>query len=180
MVPNNDYNRYNFTFRNTTSFLKDKMTLDVSANYVKQNDRNMVNQGTYSNPLVTAYLFPRGDDWNDIKMYERYDTTRKIYTQYWPQDFSGLTGQNPYWIAYRNLRETDKDRYMLSAALNYKILDWLSVSGRVRVDNSDSKYTRKLYATSNEILVENSKNGLYGIMPGNGHTSCLRLKLLLS
>lgn len=52
-----------------------------------------------------------------------------------PQDFSGLTGQNPYWIAYRNLRETDKDRYMLSAALNYKILDWLSVSGRVRVDN---------------------------------------------
>ncbi|GLL55302.1 hypothetical protein KUBF_29640 [Bacteroides finegoldii] len=53
------------------------MTLDVSANYVKQNDRNMVNQGTYSNPLVTAYLFPRGDDWNDIKMYERYDTTRK-------------------------------------------------------------------------------------------------------
>ena len=108
MVPNNDYNRYKFTFRNTTSFLKDKMTLDVSANYVKQNDRNMVNQGTYSNPLVTAYLFPRGDDWDDIKMYERYDTTRKIYTQYWPQDFSGLTGQNPYWIAYRNLRETDK------------------------------------------------------------------------
>ena len=167
MVPNNDYNRYNFTFRNTTSFLKDKMTLDVSANYVKQNDRNMVNQGTYSNPLVTAYLFPRGDDWNDIKMYERYDTTRKIYTQYWPQDFSGLTGQNPYWIAYRNLRETDKDRYMLSAALNYKILDWLSVSGRVRVDNSDSRYTRKLYATSNEILVENSKNGLYGISQTN-------------
>lgn len=25
MVPNNRYNRYNFTFRNTTSFLKDKM-----------------------------------------------------------------------------------------------------------------------------------------------------------
>lgn len=167
MVPNNDYNRYNFTFRNTTAFLKDKMTLDVSANYIKQNDRNMVNQGTYSNPLVTAYLFPRGDDWEKIKIYERYDTTRKIYTQYWPQDFSGLTGQNPYWIAYRNLRETHKDRYMLSAALNYQILDWLSVSGRVRMDNSVSKYTRELYATSNEILVENSKNGLYGIEQTN-------------
>ena len=47
-----------------------------------------------------------------------------------------MTGQNPYWIAYRNLRENDKDRYMLSASLNYKILDWLSVSGRVRMDNS--------------------------------------------
>ena len=60
MVPNNRYNRYNFTFRNTTSFLNDKMKLDVSASYILQNDRNMTNQGQYSNPLVSAYLFPRG------------------------------------------------------------------------------------------------------------------------
>ena len=62
MVPNNRYNRYNFTFRNTTSFLNDKMKLDVSASYILQNDRNMTNQGQYSNPLVSAYLFPRGDE----------------------------------------------------------------------------------------------------------------------
>lgn len=143
MVPNNDYNRYNFTFRNTTSFLKDKMILDVSASYIKQNDKNMVNQGTYSNPLVTAYLFPRGNDWEEYKMYERYDTNRKIYTQYWPNEMlSSYTGQNPYWIAYRNLRENDKERYMLSANLSYQILDWLSVSGRVRVDNANTDYTK--------------------------------------
>ena len=167
MVPNNDYDRYNFTFRNTTSFLNDKMTLDVSASYIKQKDQNMVNQGTYSNPLVTAYLFPRGDDWNEIKMYERWDTSRNIYTQYWPQGIDTFTGQNPYWIAYRNLRENNKDRYMLSGSLSYKILDWLSVSGRVRVDNSASTYTEKLYATSNTTLAEGSNNGLYGISNTN-------------
>lgn len=167
MVPNNDYDRYNFTFRNTTSFLNDKMTLDVSASYIKQKDQNMVNQGTYSNPLVTAYLFPRGDDWNEIKMYERWDTSRNIYTQYWPQGIDTFTGQNPYWIAYRNLRENNKDRYMLSGSLSYKILDWLSVSGRVRVDNSASIYTEKLYATSNTTLAEGSNNGLYGISNTN-------------
>ena len=167
MVPNNDYDRYNFTFRNTTSFLNDKMTLDVSASYIKQKDQNMVNQGTYSNPLVTAYLFPRGDDWNEIKMYERWDTSRNIYTQYWPQGIDTFTGQNPYWIAYRNLRENNKDRYMLSGSLCYKILDWLSVSGRVRVDNSASTYTEKLYATSNTTLAEGSNNGLYGISNTN-------------
>ena len=167
MVPNNDYDRYNFTFRNATSFLNDKMTLDVSASYIKQKDQNMVNQGTYSNPLVTAYLFPRGDDWNEIKMYERWDTSRNIYTQYWPQGIDTFTGQNPYWIAYRNLRENNKDRYMLSGSLSYKILDWLSVSGRVRVDNSASTYTEKLYATSNTTLAEGSNNGLYGISNTN-------------
>lgn len=163
MVPNNDYNRYNFSFRNTTSFLNDKMMLDVSANYINQNDKNMVNQGTYSNPLVTAYLFPRGDDWNEIKMYERFDTQRQIYVQHWPQDFSGLSGQNPYWIAHRNLRETSKNRYIMSANLQYNIFDWLNVSGRVRIDNANTEFTKKLYASSNPILLENSNNGFYGI-----------------
>ena len=47
IVPNNGYDRYNFTFRNTTSFLNDKLKLDVGASYVMQKDRNMTNQGTY-------------------------------------------------------------------------------------------------------------------------------------
>ena len=163
MVPNNDYNRYNFTFRNSTSFLNEKMLLDVGASYINQNDRNMTNQGTYSNPLVTAYLFPRGDDFNDIRMYERYDSQRKISTQYWPQGLNEFTGQNPYWINYRNLRENSKDRYMMNANLSYQILDWLSVSGRIRVDNSINDYTEKFYASSNTTLTEGSNNGLYGI-----------------
>lgn len=167
IVPNNKYNRYNFTFRNTTSFLDDKMSLDVGATYVRQNDRNMTNQGTYNNPLVGAYLFPRGGDWEDIEMYERYDLARKIYTQYWPAGDAAMTMQNPYWINYRNIRENVKDRYMLNANLNYKILDWLSVSGRVRLDNSTNDYTEKFYASTNTQLTEMSKRGLYGIAKSN-------------
>lgn len=163
IVPNNSYDRYNFTFRNTTSFLKDKMTLSVGASYVKQDDRNMTNQGTYNNPLVGAYIFPRGNDWNDIKMYERYDTARKIYTQYWPVGDAGMTMQNPYWINYRNLRENSKDRYMLNVSLNYQVLDWLSVAGRLSVDNSVNDYTEKFYASTYGQLAEYSNNGLYGI-----------------
>ena len=163
IVPNNKYDRYNFTVRNTTSFLNDKMTLDINASYIMQNDRNMVNQGTYNNPLVGAYLFPRGNDWEDIKMYERYDVARKIYTQYWPTGDGGMTMQNPYWVNYRNLRENKKSRYMLGASLSYKILDWLTVSGRVRLDHSNNDYTEKAYASTNTQLTELSNRGLYGI-----------------
>ena len=60
MVPNNRYNRYNFTFRNTTSFLNDKMKLDVSASYILQNDRNMTNQGQYSNSAGFRLSLPAG------------------------------------------------------------------------------------------------------------------------
>ena len=163
IVPNNGYHRYNFTFRNTTSFLEDKMHLDVGATYILQKDRNMINQGTYNNPLVGAYIFPRGNDWDAVKMYERYDMTRRLSTQYWPIGDAGMTMQNPYWINYRNLRENKKDRFMLNASLSYDILDWLSVSGRIRMDQSITNYTEKYYASTFTQLTELSNNGLYGI-----------------
>ena len=162
IIPNNKYDRYNFTFRNTTLFLEDKMKLDVGAQYMMQKDRNMVNQGIYANPLSSAYLFPRGNDWEDYKMYERYDLERNMYTQYWPQGGGSFRLQNPYWINYRNLRENDKDRYMLSAALSYDILSWLNVAGRVRLDNSYNTYTQKYYASTIATIAE-GENGFYGV-----------------
>ena len=134
IVPNNRYNRFNFTFRNTTSFLNDRMKLDVGASYIIQNDRNMTNQGVYSNPIVPVYLFPRSDDFSLIKVFERWDPARKINTMFWPQGEGDLRMQNPYWIAYRNLRLNQKKRYMLSAQLSYDITDWLNIAGRVRID----------------------------------------------
>lgn len=163
IVPNNRYDRYNFNIRNTSKFLNDKLTLDLNASYIRQTDRNMVNQGTYGNPMVGALLYPRGNDWSDVKSYEHYDATRKINTQYWPVGDYGMTVQNPYWINYRNLRENRKDRFMLGAQLTYQILPCLSLTGRVRIDNSYNTYTEKLYATTNDQLTGGSNRGSYGI-----------------
>ena len=163
VVPNNAYNRYNFSFRNTANFFSDKVTLDLSFQYVKQDDRNMINQGLYNNPLTSAYLFPRGDSWEDIQMFERWDNGRKIYTQYWPSGEGGIVMQNPYWINYRDLRTNKKDRYMASAGLSWKIVDWLSASGRVRMDNSTNKYEERYFATTNNLLTGGSDKGYYGL-----------------
>ncbi len=163
VVPNNAYNRYNFSARNTAVFLDDKVTLDVSFQYIKQNDRNMINQGLYNNPLVSAYLFPRGDSWEDIKMYERWNSERQVYAQYWPSGDGGIVMQNPYWINYRDLRTNKKDRYMASASLSWKVLDWITLSGRARIDNSTNKYEERYYATTNNLLTGGSDKGYYGL-----------------
>lgn len=163
MVPNNAYNRLNFTFRNTTTFLGGRMRLDAGGSYIIQSDRNMTNQGVYSNPVTPVYLFPRGDDFSLVKAFERWDPARKIKTMFWPQGEGDLRMQNPYWIAYRNLRLNNRRRYMLSASLSYDITDWLNVSGRVRVDNSVTKYEQKLYASSNSTITEGSTQGYYAV-----------------
>ena len=163
IIPNNEYDRYNFTFRNTSYFLKDKLRLDASASYIYQQDQNMTNQGVYSNPLVSAYLFPRGENFDLYRRFERYNEGTKLMEQFWSADMEGgdLRMQNPYWIAYRNLRNTDKKRYMLSFSASYDILPWLNVTGRVRIDNMNSLYTQKLYASSNTTITDGGKNGHY-------------------
>ena len=163
IIPNNTYDRYNFTFRNTSYFLKDKLRLDASASYIYQQDQNMTNQGVYSNPLVPVYRFPRGTDFDAYRIFERYNPASKLMEQFWSSDLEGgdLRMQNPYWIAYRNLRNTDKKRYLLSFSASYDILPWLNVAGRVRIDNANSLYTQKLYASSNTTITDGGKNGHY-------------------
>lgn len=163
IVPNTAYNRYNFKFRNTTKFLNDKMTLDFAAEYIIQNHRNVRNQGLYNNPIVGAYLFPRGGEWSDIEMYERWDNTRKLYTQYWPAGDAGMTMQNPYWINYRNLATQKRQRYILSGSLSYEILDWMTLSGKVRVDNSSINDESKNFATTNTQLTGGSESGSFSM-----------------
>ncbi len=148
IVPNNTYDRYNFTIRNTTRMLKNKVQLDLGASYIKQKDNNMVSQGEYWNPIVAAYLFPRGESFDGIKTFERYDNVRNFPTQYWPISDSRFANQNPYWTAYRNLAPNDKDRFMFNAGLTYNIFDWLSVAGRIRLDKTFITSERKIYASS--------------------------------
>ena len=148
IVPNNTYDRYNFTIRNTTRMFKNKVQLDLGASYIKQKDNNMVSQGEYWNPIVAAYLFPRGESFEGIKTFERYDNVRNFPTQYWPSSDSRFANQNPYWTAYRNLAPDDKDRFMFNAGLTYNIFDWLNVAGRIRFDKTFITSERKIYASS--------------------------------
>ena len=120
--------------------------MDVSANYVIQNSKNMVSQGQYFNPLPALYLFPRGEDFDEVRIYERYDELMGVNNQYWPYGDQGLSIQNPYWIMNRMDSKSEKRRYKLAAGLQYIITDWLNVQGRVNVDNSDYRNTEERYA----------------------------------
>lgn len=159
IIPNNDLNRFNVNIRNSTDLIRDKLSLDLAVSYTRQKDMNMMTQGQYHNPLVPLYLFPRGDDFDKYKVYERYDAERNFKTQFWPYGNQGLGMQNPYWITNREKFQNKTDRYSFTGTLKYNILDWLNVAGRVRMDNTENTYTRKIYASSDLLFA--SENGYY-------------------
>lgn len=148
IVPNNTYRRHNMTIRNTSSFLDDKLELDLSASYVRQYERNMMSWGTYFNPIVGVYLYPRGNDFEQEKYFERYDFASGYSKQYWSGGDFGWNTQNPYWEAYRNVRPATKDRYMFTGQLKWNILQNLNVATRFRLDNTYSESEDKRYAST--------------------------------
>lgn len=161
VMPESDYNRYNFSIRNTTKFFNDKLTMDLGASYIIQNNKNMVGSGEYYNPIPALWLFPRGENFDDVRMFERFDPSRNIYTQYWEQKYpNAFTMQNPYWTQKRMSREARKQRYMFNASLKYDILPWLYVIGRVRVDNANTTFEEKYHASTISIL--SGSKGMYG------------------
>ena len=154
IVPNNKYHRYNASVRNTSKFLDDKLTLDVSASYVRDYANNMISYGAYFNPIVGAYLYPRGQNFDQEKYFERYDAQLGYYVQQWSPGSMGMDVQNPYWVAYRNLHPETNDRYMLFGSLKYELNKQINFTGRVRLDNTYTERETKLYASTSSVFAK--------------------------
>lgn len=159
MIPNRTYDRYNFTIRTSSQLIKskpDKLTFDFTANYIEQRDKNSIGQGLYYNPLVPVYLFPPGDDMNRFVPYEIWNSERNFKTQNWAYESEGLEGlkQNPFWIANRNVFKNKRERTILTGSLSWKITDWVSLAGRLRMDKAEGLYERRLFASTNALFAK--------------------------
>ncbi|WP_236582198.1 SusC/RagA family TonB-linked outer membrane protein [Sphingobacterium spiritivorum] len=180
IIPNNNLNRYNFSFRNTSSFLEDKLELDLNGMYLSQMERNMVAQGLYHNPIVPVYLFPPGGNFEAIKVFERYNPDRLFPTQYWPYGGAPFQMQNPYWTANRILQESNTARLLLGGTLKYKVNNWLNITGRAKLDLTELRSDRKVYASTDMLfsgyggaffINENNTRAIYGDVLANVNKS---------
>lgn len=171
LIPNNRYDRYNLTVRNSSMALKDRLRVDLGAQYIIQRDQNMVNQGEYMNPLVSAYLYPRGLDWNDAKYFEQWDEDRGILTAS-PFPEGDYTMQNPYWTAYRNIRTSERKRFIVSLGMSYLIKEWSNsekwdIGVRYRIDRTAQEYKDKRFVGTVATLMDGgTKNGFFGMNTG--------------
>lgn len=161
IIHNNDLDRYNISFRNSTSMLNNKLNMDLSFMYMKVDEQNMLAQGQYFNPLVPVYLFPRGDDMAKYETYERYNASRNFKTQYWPYGDQGMMMQNPYWITERDKFNNKKNRSLMSIGFKYDINDWMNVSVRAKYDGADEVRTKKYYASTLRLFAGSATGAYY-------------------
>jgi TonB-linked SusC/RagA family outer membrane protein len=162
IMPENKLIKHNINLRGSTKLLKDKLSLDASVNYIKQDIQNRQSSGLYYNSLVGLYLFPTGDNFANYSgsNFEQYNQTRNFNVQNWPYSTNeGYSSQNPYWVAKRNPNSLLRDRTITSMVAKYEFTDWLSIQGRATYDRTQDNYEQHLYASTDIVLA--SANGEY-------------------
>jgi TonB-linked SusC/RagA family outer membrane protein len=152
ITPKNTYNRHNFTFKQSTKLLNDKLTIGSSVMLSSEESRNRMPSGYYLNPLTGLYMFPRERDFADFKdNYQVFDETRNMDVQNW--FVVDHHQSNPYWIINREKRKDNTNRVIASLNLDYVLAKDLSVSLRGSYDYADKTYDQRHSATSNSTNV---------------------------
>src|SRR5690606_8489819 len=118
ITPTNTYNRNNFTFKQSTKLLNDKVTISSRAMLSSEESENRMPSGYYLNPLTGLYMFPRERDFNTLKEnYKVFDPTRNMEVMNW--FVTDHHQSNPYWIINRERREDLTKRVIASLDVTY-------------------------------------------------------------
>ena len=135
-LPVQDLKRHTIGF-NASSKFTDKLTGTLAFNFVKNNTMGRASTGYGDNQMANFRQWWQTNV--DIKAQEdMYLKTGRNIT--WnPGDYydpeTPIFWDNPYWTRYKNYQTDERSRIFGNFALNYQANDWLSVLGRVTLDN---------------------------------------------
>ena len=139
IVPNTEYKRNNVGIRLGAN-LNEKLSIDLSANYVYSNSDNVTDVGYGSGGLMYSMLWV-------MKNYSLED-----YKDYWlpnqpnqyPNNYFLTWGTNPYLIVNENLNAFKHNRMFGNVKTNYKFNDNFSAFVRVGMDTyGDRRQSRR-------------------------------------
>ncbi|MGK0363278.1 MAG: ferric enterobactin receptor [Saprospiraceae bacterium] len=133
IVPNTEYKRNNLGVR-VGSDLTDKLSIDMSVNFVNSNSDNVPDVGYASGGLMYSMLWTmKNYSFDD---YENYWLPNQEYKS---QDYFLSWGTNPHLITNENLNGFDHNRIFGNVKTSYKFNDDLSAFVRIGGDNFDDR-----------------------------------------
>jgi TonB-linked SusC/RagA family outer membrane protein len=147
IMENFKYQKNNVSFKQSTKFLNDKMTISSNILLTDEKTDNRAPAGYYLNPLTALYMHPRERDFSDFKNYETFNAATNMMDQNFPFNYHFLS--NPYWIMNKQPKEDKIRRAISSLNLNYEISDKLSFQARASYDFSNKSYEQQHAAGSN-------------------------------
>ncbi|MFL5774189.1 MAG: SusC/RagA family TonB-linked outer membrane protein [Flavisolibacter sp.] len=132
--------------------ITDKLTAAASINFSKIEGKGRYGNG-YNKYNVNQSLRQWWEMNVDIKELEdAYMRTHQNITWNWASpstgNLSAIYFDNPYWVRYQNYETDERNRYFGNVSLNYRVLPWLNILGRVSLDSYDEQHEERIAKTS--------------------------------
>lgn len=137
LIPNNNLTRHTLNLR-LSNQIGQRFSTEGKVTYMFQNIDNKVKVGEESGIVMNIYKIPRSVDLESIKTFE---TPAGVPT-YWT---SSSIYMNPYWTINRVINGEKRNRLTFLGVANYKLTDWLTLTGRVSVDRYFDRNLRSFY-----------------------------------
>lgn len=142
VMPNSNVTRNQINF-NSSYKIASQLTASATANYSNDQAVGRYATGYDANRNVNVVFRQYGQTNVDYQAQkDAYFRHQQNITWNWfdasRADGSGIYPafyNNPYWNAYQNYEDDNRNRFFGNAALNYQPTDWLNVMARVSVDN---------------------------------------------
>jgi TonB-linked SusC/RagA family outer membrane protein len=158
VMPTNTYKKNNFSFRQSTKLLNDKMTISSGVILSSEVSKNRPGAGYYNNPLTGLYLFARDRDFNSYRdNYAVFNEARNMDKMNW---YSTEEKQNnPYWELNRDPKLQSYKRLIANVKLSYDIVENLRFDVRANIDYNNVLDDKRYAAGGNSVSV--SPNGTW-------------------
>lgn len=129
-IPNTDLTRHSVNFSGIVT-LSEKFDARATLSYVKNFSDNLPGGGYNADNIMQGIGGWFGRQVNMQSLKDNWQTRDPFgYWYNWNQTYFS----NPYFIVQNMPKKRNRDRVFGNVTLNYKLLDWLSVTGRVGND----------------------------------------------
>jgi TonB-linked SusC/RagA family outer membrane protein len=153
-VPGSGLNRTSITLRSTAK-LAEWLSVDLKVNYVNQKAENRIKLAADPDNIFLESLFmPRSVGYSDFLPFKDRNWKRPDGKPASYLDNHASSPNNPYWSAYRNTNNDERDRYISLAVLDFTLTDWLSLKLRTGMDNY-TLYSENIRASGNPYWENN-------------------------
>lgn len=144
VLPNNKLDRKNFLMK-VSGDISSKLSVDGKLGYLYEiNDNPTRTAGNNYNPWQQIYNIPRNIRTSDLRSFEFMGRDGVMVQDFWAPGVAS-TEENPYWVLYRNLSYSKRQRTTGMLAFNYKVNDNFNVLLRGGYDKIYSNTDEKDY-----------------------------------
>ena len=136
ILPNSNITKDLLTLAGTLNMTK-RLSASAAISYTRTKGTGRYGSGYDSkNPMASFRQWWQVNT-DILELKDAYFRTRQNVTWNWtdPSDLSPIYWDNPYFVRYESYESDSRDRYFGNIGLNYKVTDYLSLNGKVSLDN---------------------------------------------